>query len=83
VPEAIKNVLLVLSASDIVTRESETWDKMWTRAAAVDADLTPENLGLVVGDAELEPELEPEPEPADVSASPATEIEIERRALTN
>ena len=83
VPEAIKNVLLVLSASDIVTRESETWDKMWTRAAAVDADLTPENLGLVVGDAEPELEPEPEPEPADVSASPATEIEIERRALTN
>ena len=80
VPEAIKNVLLVLSASEIVTRESETWDKMWARAAAVDADLTPENLGLVVVDAE------PEPEPADVpdvSASPATEIEIERRALTN
>jgi len=84
VPEAIKNVLLVLSASDIVTRESETWGTMWARAAAVDADLTPENLGLVAVAAEREPE--PEPEAADVpdvSASPATEIEIERRALTN
>ena len=48
VPEAIKNVLLVVSASDIVARESELWGKMWARATAVDADLTPENLGLGV-----------------------------------
>ena len=67
VPEAIKNVLLVVSASDIVARESELWGKMWARATAVDADLTPENLGLVV--------VSSSPEEPDAVAARANEIE--------
>jgi brefeldin A-resistance guanine nucleotide exchange factor 1 len=67
VPEAIKNVLLVVSASDIVARESELWGKMWARATAVDADLTPENLGLVV--------VSSSPEEPDAVAARVNEIE--------
>ena len=46
VPEAIKNVLLVLCAGDVVRRDEPLWGKMWGKAGAIDVDLTPESLGL-------------------------------------
>ena len=47
VPEAIKNMLLVLCASGCVNREDKLWGQMWGKCGAVDSDLNPEALGLV------------------------------------
>ncbi|OUS43396.1 pattern formation protein [Ostreococcus tauri] len=46
VPEAIKNVLLVLCAGEIVERDDPLWGKMWGKAGAMDVELTPAALGL-------------------------------------
>lgn len=46
VPEAIKNVLLVLCAGEIVERGDPLWGKMWGKAGAMDVELTPAALGL-------------------------------------
>ena len=47
IPEAIKNVLLVLCASEIVPRDDPLWGKMWGKASAIDSELTPDALGLL------------------------------------
>ena len=47
VPEAIKNMLLVLCASGCVNREDKLWGQMWGKCGAIDVELTPEALGLV------------------------------------
>jgi len=47
VPEAIKNMLLVLCAGGSVSRADSLWGKMWGKCGAIDNDLTPEALGLV------------------------------------
>lgn len=47
VPEAVKNVLLVLCAGGSVKKEDTLWKKIWSKAGALDGDLTPETLGLV------------------------------------
>jgi brefeldin A-resistance guanine nucleotide exchange factor 1 len=47
IPEAIKNVLLVLCTGEVVPRDDPLWGKMWGRASAIDSELTPEALGLL------------------------------------
>ena len=47
VPEAIKNMLLVLCASGCVNREDKLWGQMWGKCGAVDSYLNPEALCLV------------------------------------